>query len=110
MNGIYSANTKHFIAFVQPWPNVFDVGPTLYKCYKNVFRLIYMQITPATYLLHRVTSPSRHHTTNTMALYRPLVGYPVNTKRWPKFYLMLARRLRRRANINWVIDRLAFVV
>ena len=25
------------ITFVQCWTNVFDVGPTLYKCYTNVF-------------------------------------------------------------------------
>ena len=24
------------ITFVQCWTNVFDVGPTLYKCYTNV--------------------------------------------------------------------------
>ena len=24
------------ITFVQCWPNVFDAGPTLYKCYTNV--------------------------------------------------------------------------
>ena len=26
-----------FITFVQRRPNVFDVGPTLYKCYKKMF-------------------------------------------------------------------------
>ena len=29
-----------FITFVQRQPNVFDVGPTLYKCYKNVLCLL----------------------------------------------------------------------
>ena len=24
------------ITFIQRWPNVFDVGPTLYKCYTHV--------------------------------------------------------------------------
>ena len=33
---LFSANTKHFITLVQRRTNVFDVGPTLYKCYKNV--------------------------------------------------------------------------
>ena len=26
------------ITFTQRWPNVFDVGPTLYKCYTNVIK------------------------------------------------------------------------
>ena len=34
------ANTKHCIIFVQRRPNVFDVGPTLYKCYTNVSCLL----------------------------------------------------------------------
>ena len=29
-----------FIIFIQCWTNVEDVGPTLYKCYKNVFCLL----------------------------------------------------------------------
>ena len=28
------------ITFVQRWRNVFDVGPTLYKCYTNVMCLL----------------------------------------------------------------------
>ena len=28
------------IAFIQRWPNVFDVGSTLYKCYTNVLGLL----------------------------------------------------------------------
>ena len=28
------------ITFIQRRPNVFDVGPTLYKCYANVLRLL----------------------------------------------------------------------
>ena len=28
------------ITFVQCWTNVEDVGPTLYKCYTNVLRLL----------------------------------------------------------------------
>ena len=28
------------IQFVQRRPNVFDVGPTLYKCYTNIFCLL----------------------------------------------------------------------
>ena len=28
------------ITFVQRWPNVFDVGPTLYKCYTNILCLL----------------------------------------------------------------------
>ena len=30
------SKNKTFITFVQRRPNVFDVGPTLYKCYKHV--------------------------------------------------------------------------
>ena len=30
------------IAFVQRRPNVFDVGPALYKCYTNILRLLEM--------------------------------------------------------------------
>ena len=29
-----------FITFVQRWQNVFDVGPTVYKCYTNVLCLL----------------------------------------------------------------------
>ena len=38
-----SAPSKHktfCITFVQRRPNVFDVGPALYKCYTNVLRLL----------------------------------------------------------------------
>ena len=28
----WPANTKHLITFIQRRPNVFDIGPTLYKC------------------------------------------------------------------------------
>ena len=31
---------KHCITFIQRRPNVFDVGPTLYKCYTNVWCLL----------------------------------------------------------------------
>ena len=35
---IISQQTQNFcITFIQRRPNVFDVGPTLYKCYTNVF-------------------------------------------------------------------------
>ena len=34
------ANTKYLKTFVQRRPNVFDVGPTLYKCYTNVLCLL----------------------------------------------------------------------
>ena len=34
---VISQQTQNFCkTFVQRWPNVFDVGPTLYKCYTNV--------------------------------------------------------------------------
>ena len=34
---IHTQQTQNiFITFIQRRPNVFDVGPTLYKCYKNV--------------------------------------------------------------------------
>ena len=28
------------MTFIQFRPNVFDIGPALYKCYKNVLRLL----------------------------------------------------------------------
>ena len=40
------------ITFVQRRPNVFDVGPTLYKCYTNVVCLLGMA---------RVTDQHRNH-------------------------------------------------
>ena len=33
------------ITFIQRWPNVFDVGPTLYKCYRNVLCLLGIALT-----------------------------------------------------------------
>ena len=33
-------NTKHLYDFMQYWTNVEDVGPTLYKCYTNVWCLL----------------------------------------------------------------------
>ena len=35
-----SVNTKHLYDFMQCWTNVENVGPTLYKCYKNVLCLL----------------------------------------------------------------------
>ena len=36
-----SQKTQHIcIAFLQRRPNVLDVGPTLYKCYTDVLRLL----------------------------------------------------------------------
>ena len=35
-----------FITFIQCWVNVEDVGPTLYKCYKNVLCLGYRVVIP----------------------------------------------------------------
>ena len=38
---VLSQQTQNiFIAFVQCRPNVFDIGPTLYKCYTNVLCLL----------------------------------------------------------------------
>ena len=35
------ANTKHlYNTFIQRRPNVFDVGPTVYKCDRYVLRLL----------------------------------------------------------------------
>ena len=34
------------ITFIQRRPNVFDVGPTLYKCYTNVLCLLGMYVSP----------------------------------------------------------------
>ena len=34
MNGVLGLR---MVRFIQRRPNVFDVGPTLYKCYRNVF-------------------------------------------------------------------------
>ena len=37
LNSQFSQQTQNIcITCVQRWPNVFDVGPTLYKCYTNV--------------------------------------------------------------------------
>ena len=36
----FPANPKHCTTVVQRRPNVFDVGPTLYKCYTNVLCLL----------------------------------------------------------------------
>ena len=37
----YSQQTQNIcITFVQRRPKVFDVGPTLYKCYTNVLRVL----------------------------------------------------------------------
>ena len=34
--GVYIQYTQNIcINFIQHWPNVFDVGPTLYNCYTN---------------------------------------------------------------------------
>ena len=38
---VYSQRTQNMcIIFIQRWPNVFDVGPTLNKCYTNVLCLL----------------------------------------------------------------------
>ena len=40
-NSLTSQQTQNIcITFIQCWTNVEDVGPTLYKCYANVFRLL----------------------------------------------------------------------
>ena len=41
------------ITFVQRWTNVEDVGPTLYKCYANVFCLLGYAC-----MVHRIEEPS----------------------------------------------------
>ena len=41
-----------FITFVQRRPNVFDAGPTLYKCYKN--DLCFLGLPPLSYLNNEV--------------------------------------------------------
>ena len=46
------------ITFIQRWPNVEDVGPTLYKCYTNVFCLLGM---PGSHLV-AITSIAVDHT------------------------------------------------
>ena len=39
---IFPVNTQNIcITFVQRRPNVFDVGPTLYNCFTNVFSCVY---------------------------------------------------------------------
>ena len=43
----YPANTIFFIAFQQSRQNVFDVGPTLLRCYKNVLCLLGKRVTKA---------------------------------------------------------------
>ena len=38
---VLSQQTQNIcITFIQRWPSVFDVGPTLYKCYKDILRLL----------------------------------------------------------------------
>ena len=37
---VYHSKQKNSITFVQCWTNVEDVGPALYKCYKNVLYLV----------------------------------------------------------------------
>ena len=44
--GYIPANTTLFITFVQRRPNVFDVDPTLHKCYKHVLRLLGIILPP----------------------------------------------------------------
>ena len=39
-NGYIQQTQNICITFVQRRPNVFDVGPTLYKCYTNVLRFL----------------------------------------------------------------------
>ena len=51
---MFPAKQKHCITFVQRWPNVFDVGPALYKCYTNVLCLLVL------------TLPSKHQTVGSM--------------------------------------------
>ena len=43
----YPANANFFITCIQRRPNVFDVGPTLYKCYKNVLCLLGLPVISA---------------------------------------------------------------
>ena len=38
INYIHTQNI--FIAFIQRLPNVFDVGPAMYKCYTNILCLL----------------------------------------------------------------------
>ena len=40
VNGYTQQTQSIFITFVQRRHNVFEVGPTLYKCYKNVLCLL----------------------------------------------------------------------
>ena len=50
------------IAFVQRWANVFDVGPTLYKCYTNVLCLLGIDTTVS---LHYCWAGDQIHTVST---------------------------------------------
>ena len=38
----YQQTQKNCMTFIQHRPNVFDVGPTLYKCYTNVYKCLQM--------------------------------------------------------------------
>ena len=63
------ANTKHLYGIVQRRPDVFDAGPTLYKCVKNVLCLLveaaalHLQIQTAvtTYFWREVTGQCSTH-------------------------------------------------
>ena len=60
---ILSQQTQNIrITFVQSLPNVFDVGPTLYKCYTNVLYLLgYQHFNSASVTLICAWYPFLHH-------------------------------------------------
>ena len=67
----YSQQTQNIcITFIQRWPNVFDVGPTLYKCYTNVLCL-------------------QHAQQNTKHLYNICTTSAQRLRRWPNIVQML---------------------
>ena len=82
MRGQVNQKTQNIcITFVQHRPNVFDGGPTLYKCYTNVLCWLGQYGTPAISYFTSIDSTRNVH-------------IPANTRRWTNFGSMLAHRLR----------------
>ena len=90
------------IIFVQRRPNVFDIGPTLYKCY--VFNGMWRRtngnyVSPLQRRGHIAVPPTAHAVCVSLWVCRRL-----NTPRSPNSGLMLAHRLRRWPNISQVLS------
>ena len=98
-----SVNTKQniCITFIQCWTNVEDVGPTLYKCYTNVFCLLGNQPTKSQcrqiilcyyefLFIHTVLFDySRHNPVSTKHLYNICTMLDQRRRRWAYVVQML---------------------